>query len=77
MRIGPGGRPNRRRHERGRQRGVPAVIFLVGLIGLINMMQRPRFAAFHAVDVIQLLASGMCFGIAFMALVTSFRQSHA
>lgn len=48
------------------KRGVAAVTFLVGLIGLFNMMQRPRIAAFHAVDVIQLLASAMCFGVALM-----------
>ncbi len=31
--------------------------------------QRPRFAAYHNVDVLQLLATGMCFGVALSALV--------
>lgn len=45
---------------------VPAII---GVIGLITLMGRPRFAAFHTVDVIQLFASGMCFGVALVALI--------
>jgi hypothetical protein len=40
-----------------------AIVVFVGLIGLFNLMGRPRFASYHTVDVIQLLASGMCFGV--------------
>ncbi len=58
-------------------RGAPAVIFIVGMIGLLNVTRNPRFAAYHTVDVIQLLASGACFGIAFMALLMHFQQSRA
>jgi hypothetical protein len=46
-----------------------AAPLIVGFIGLVNLMQRPRFASYHNVDVIQLLASGMCFGVALTALV--------
>jgi len=47
--------------------------FFIGLIGLFNLMQRPRFANFHTVDVLQLLASGMCFGIALAGVVVAIR----
>jgi uncharacterized membrane protein len=49
------------------------VPLIVGLIGLMNLMHQPRFASFHNVDVLQLLASGMCFGIALAALLALLR----
>lgn len=49
------------------------VPLIVGLIGLLNLMHKPRFAAFHNVDILQLIASGMCFGIALFALLTLLR----
>lgn len=49
------------------------VPLIIGLIGLMNLMQRPRFASFHNVDVLQLLASGMCFGVALASLVALLR----
>jgi hypothetical protein len=45
----------------------------VGLIGLFSLISRPRFQTYHAVDVLQLLASGMCFGIALAGLLRIFR----
>ena len=45
-----------------------AVLFLVGAIGLGNVVRNPRFETIHTVDALQLIASGMCFGIALMAL---------
>ncbi len=41
-----------------------AVLVIVGLIGLTSLMARPRFQAYHTVDVLQLIVSGMCFGVA-------------
>jgi hypothetical protein len=40
-----------------------------GLIGISTIASNPRFEAFHTVDVLQLITSGMCFGIARMALM--------
>jgi len=54
-----------------------ATIFVpafVGLIGLFSLINRPRFQTYHAVDVLQLLASGMCFGIALVGLLGTVRQ---
>lgn len=44
----------------------------VGLIGLYNVVSKPRFETFHVVDVVQLIATGMCFGAALGILVMFF-----
>lgn len=46
----------------------------IGLIGLMHLMEQPRFQSFHNVDVLQLLGSGMCFGVALVALIALFRK---
>jgi len=50
------------------------VPLVIGLFGVFDLTQRPRFANFHSVDVIQLIASGMCFGIALTALIEFVRK---
>jgi len=40
----------------------------IGFIGLANVTRNPRFELFHAVDVLQLIASGMCFGVGLAGL---------
>ena len=58
-----------------RRQLISAVLVLVsvGLIGLYNVASKPRFETFHAVDVVQLIATGMCFGAALGMLVLFFR----
>jgi hypothetical protein len=51
---------------------VPLFIAFMGLAAFSNMASSPRFATFHAVDVVRLIASGMCFGAATAALVIFF-----
>jgi hypothetical protein len=63
---------NRRGHW-----GAIVAPLVVGFIGFFTLMQRPRFADIHTVDVIQLLASGMCFGVALAALVFWLRNRTA
>ncbi len=63
-----------------RRRSVASAIvvpLIIGIIGFINLTQRPRFAAFHNVDVLQLLATGMCFGVALSALIVFIRNRAA
>jgi hypothetical protein len=48
---------------------------LVGIFGVVNLISNPRFQAFHAVDVLQLVASGMCFGVALAALFSIVRPN--
>jgi formate/nitrite transporter FocA (FNT family) len=56
---------------------IPSIVapLIVGLVGLINLMNRPRFASIHNVDVLQLLVSGMCFGVALAMLIAHLRGS--
>ena len=63
---------NRRGHW-----GAIVAPLVVGLIGFFTLLQRPRFADIHTVDVVQLLASGMCFGVALAALVFWLRNRTA
>lgn len=51
------------------------VVLLIGFIGLANITRQPRFEAFHAVDVLQLIASGMCFGVALSVVIATLRRS--
>jgi hypothetical protein len=58
-----------------RRRLVPIwVPLLFGLLSLSNMMTRPRFATFHGSDVVQLIGTGMCFGVALASLVALVRS---
>lgn len=46
---------------------------MIGCIGISNSARNPRFESFHNVDILQLLASGMCFGVALTTLVVYLR----
>ena len=45
------------------------VLFLGGLLVLFGLTRSPRFAGSHAVVVLQLVALGICFGVALMAVL--------
>lgn len=49
------------------------VLILIGSIGFLNLSHHPRFQAFHTVDILQLLATGVCYGVALAALLSFFR----
>ncbi len=59
----------------------PAAVFIsvltVGLLGLHSVMQRPQFESYRTVDVIQLVASGACFGAAFVGLLVTLLRPRA
>ena len=44
-----------------------ALPLMVGLISLAVVMRRPRFASIHMVDVLELIAAGVMFGLALRA----------
>lgn len=50
-------------------------IFLAifGLMPLFNFLRNPRAAGLHGADVVQILAAGFCFGVAFGILIGSRR----
>jgi hypothetical protein len=50
------------------------VPLLIGFLAVFDLTQKPRFASFHIVDVVQLIASGMCFGIALTAVIEFLRK---
>jgi hypothetical protein len=54
---------------------VSAVVLpiIIGCVGLTHLMSQPRFQSFHNVDILQLIASGMCFGVALFALILLIR----
>ena len=45
-----------------------------GLIALMNMARGPRLEAFHTVDVLGLMASGVCFGVALALILRVLRM---
>ncbi len=52
----------------------PSTALFIGLLGLFELIAKPRFQMYHPVDVVQLIASGMCFGVALMWLIERLRD---
>jgi hypothetical protein len=52
-------------------------LIFIGLLGIFELIERPRYQAYHAVDVLQLVASGMCFGAALVLIIARYRKSPA
>jgi hypothetical protein len=52
-------------------------LIVVGSVGFLNLTQRPRFQALHTVDVLQLLATGMCYGVALTQVIALLRKPRA
>ena len=53
---------------------LPFVLVLVGLIGIFELIERPAAHALRAVDIVQLVASGMCLGVALVWLIGGRRD---
>ncbi len=51
-----------------------AIALVVGITGLMTVAGRPRFATYRTVDVLELVASGMCFGIALAGILRAWRD---
>jgi hypothetical protein len=45
-----------------------------GMMGLFRVMQSPTFFTYRAVDVVQLLGSGVCFGATMTGLIFMLRD---
>lgn len=54
---------------RKRQLIVSVILFLFSVMPLLQSLNNPRLAALHAADVVALMASGACLGIASVALL--------
>ena len=62
--------------EQPRRKTAVAMIVIsvvVGITSLTTVSGRPRFSGYATVDVLELLASGMCFGIALVGIVQALR----
>ena len=46
---------------------------LIGLLGFYRVTQSPSFAMYRAVDIVQLLGSGVCFGAAMVGVIFMLR----
>ena len=44
------------------------ILLMFGLIALLNSLSKPRVEGLHGSDVVQLVASGLCFGFGFGVL---------
>ena len=53
------------------------ILAAIGLLTLARAMNSPSFETIRAVDVVLLIAAGMCFGAGIMALVLSRRRASA
>jgi hypothetical protein len=51
------------------------VLLVFGLVSFFSLLQRHSLDTMRAVDIVQLIGVGMCFGAAIFALVVSRRQS--
>ena len=47
---------------------------LVGFAGFYRVTQSPSFEMYRAVDVVQLLGSGVCFGAAMVGVIFMLRE---
>ena len=50
------------------------IAVLFGAVSLMNMVLNGRLQALRAVDVVQLMGTGMCFGAAVVGIVTVLRK---
>jgi hypothetical protein len=50
------------------------VLFAFGVVSLLGMLSRSSLATIRTVDVVHLIATGMCFGGAIVALVGYVRS---
>jgi hypothetical protein len=65
------------RRQSRRQLAPVWVPLLFGLLSFFNMVSKPSFATIRGVDVVQLIATGMCFGVALATLVVFARRPRA
>lgn len=51
------------------------ILIVIGSAGFVHLTEQARFQAYHTVDVVQLLGSGMCYGVALMGIFLLFRKA--
>lgn len=65
--------PKPERETMSNRKRPPVVVFIIplviGLIGFSRVTQSPQFESYRTLDVVQLVASGACFGAALTGLI--------
>ena len=56
------------------RKSVIPIVLILGAVGLSNMARTSRFESIRAVDMVQLVACGMCFGVALTLLLVRRRS---
>ena len=58
-----------------RRSGIVAIIIpiVIGIGGLMTVLSRPRAAQYATVDLLELVAAGMCFGVALVWVLLRLR----
>jgi len=58
------------------RRGYLVVVMelIVGISALMTVLNRPRVAAYHSVDILALVGAGMCFGVALVGFFRLLRR---
>jgi hypothetical protein len=60
--------------ERRRLIRIVVILAVFGTGNLFSMLGKPSFATIRPVDAVQLIGTGMCFGVAIVALVLFLRS---
>ena len=47
-------------------------IAMLGVFPLLNVLSNPRLASLHGSEIVQIIAVGFCFGVAFGTAMASF-----
>ena len=53
------------------------IVLVVGISGIFQFLQRPAAHALRTVDIVQLVAAGMCLGVALAWLIAWLRSKSA
>jgi len=61
-------------HKRG-PIAVWIIPLIVGLVGLNRVMHSPNYDMYRAVDIVQLLGSGLCFGATLVGVIFGLRMA--
>jgi hypothetical protein len=66
----------RKSNRKRPQFGVFIMLLVIGLINFSGVTQSPQFESYRTLDVIRLVLSGACFGVAFFGLMVKILRPH-